>query len=261
MITRRGAFTIFSASKASEELFPLCPVTDCNQYLDSLLGSGSDPTSINSIKNKTLAGLQRTLQGDYSVNREAGYKSLGDYISSFLGNTPAATRNTGEEVANIGRFYSGEAGNELAGIRNQTYRDALAANDLASRFYLRNAANQSVTGTGSGSSSYFTRQALANLAPIQANAALTRDAQARSDWQAIEDAKRTYTGQRTALEDALAGRSLVPAQASNALLSQNIGQLGALGQIDQANTFYGLKAHPGIGQGFLSDYGSVMDAY
>lgn len=228
--------------------------------LDQYTGSAEDPTTISSVKNKALATATGNALNDYNTARTAGNSALGDYISKYMSGTPAAATRTGGEISNIDRYFNGGAASELAGLRAQRSSAVNNAADLASQYALANLSRSRAMGDG-GPSSFDTRLALRNQGDIRTQAAVDNASQARSDWDYLDRNRLALTGQRTNLADTLAGRALVPAAAQRNVLGQDLGLLGQIGQIDQANTFYGLKNHPGIGEGFASDYGQLTSAY
>lgn len=227
--------------------------------LDQYLGSSDDPTTIANAKNSGLnRRINDTLTRYDTVSKDSS-NALADYIASYFGNTKTATSNTGQEVGNINRYFDGGAASDLAGLRATRSGAVNNAADLASQYALANLSRSRAGGAG-GPSSYDTRMALRNTGDIATQAAVDDATQARNDWSTLEQQRLGLTGARTNLLDQLAARPLAPANMERQMLGQDLGILGQIGGVDQANTFYGLKNHPGIGEGFTSDYGSVMDA-
>lgn len=230
-------------------------------YLDELLGSAKDPKTIRNVKSPQVSQRLTGLFGDYDLARESGKDALSKYVNDFYAGEPGAKTRLAEETANIDRYFSGAAGTELEQMRNRTYSDALAADDLASKFLLRNY-KTSLTGTEGGpSSTYFARAVMPSLFDIQTRAALARDAAERGDWAALEASKAGLTGTRTNLMDRNLLRAFMPAEARSRMLGTDTAALAGLSDIDRANTFYGLKNRPGVLEGFTGDYGMIMDAY
>lgn len=230
-------------------------------YLDSLLGSGKDPKTIRNVKSPEVNSRLNTLFGDWTGAHAAGRDALSDYVTSFYAKEPTNRARTGQETANIDRYFSGAADTELTQMRDRAYRDQVAADDLASKFLLRNYKTSIAGEEGRPRGDYFARAVMPGIYDVQTRAALARDAAERSDWAALENAKLSLTGRRTALDDALMSRRFMPWEAEQRVLGGDTAALSGLSQIDQANTFYGLKNRPGIGEGFLGDYGQATDAY
>lgn len=228
--------------------------------LDQYAGLAEDPTTISSVKNKALKVATDNALNDYNTTRTATNSALGDYISKYMSGTPAAATRTGGEISNIDRYFNGGADTELANLRTNRATAVNNAADLGAKYALANISRSRAAGEG-GPSSFDTRMALRNIGDIRTQAAVDNASQARSDWDYLDRNRLALTGQRTNLADMLAGRSLVPAAAQRNALGQNLGLLSQIGQIDQANTFYGLKNHPGIGEGLTSDYGQLTSAY
>lgn len=230
-------------------------------YLDELLGGAKNPKTLRNVKSPDVASRLKDLFGDYSGARASGKTALADYVSSFYDKEPAASKYAAEESANIDRYFSGQAASELGQMRNRTYSDALKADDLASKFLLRDFKSSVVGQEGMPSSSYFARAVMPSLYDIQTRAALGRDAAERADWSALENTRLGLTGARTGINDRLLSRSLMPWEAENRMLGANTANLAGLSEIDRANTFYGLKNRPGPFEGFTGDVNMLMDSY
>lgn len=228
--------------------------------LDEYTGSSSDPTTVSSVKNKQLAQRINEAFGNYDTVHNEGQSALGDYINNYFSDSPNATKRTGQEIGTIDRFYNGGVGGDLATMRLTRQQ---AVNDAASR-----AAGEALAGIGrsrvgmeGGPSSYDKQLALRSIDDVRTKAALDNSQQERSDYDYLTGNQLNLAGRRQGMADQLSMRPLVPEMQRRQLFSQDLGFLGQLGQEDQANTFYGLKNHPGIGEGFTSDYGQLMDAY
>lgn len=229
------------------------------QSLNALSGEKGETWTTTNVKNPALQKLLDASLADYGGVKSSGANALKDYITKYMAGEGAAKTRTTQEIGNLDRYFNGGVANELSAMRNQSYLDALAGNDLASRFYLANA-NRSRAGQEGGPSSYFSRQALANLAPIQSQAALARDAAARSDWGMLENARMGLTGQRNALDASIAGYGLVPEQVRRQMYGQELGYLGTIGEQDRGNKFYGLEYRPTWGEQVGQHVGDLANA-
>lgn len=228
--------------------------------LDKAFGTSKNPKTIYNVKNPEIQTRLGTSIKDYDTVKSSGASALGDYITEYFSNDPAARTRTGQEISNLDRYFDGGAAGELAGLRSSRAAAVQSAADRAAEYALANVSRSRAMGEG-GPSSWDKRLALKSTGDIFTQAAIDNALQERNDWDFLERSRLSTTGQRTALDDALAGRSLVPEMARRKMFGEDLGFLNQLMAIDQGNKFYGLKNRPGIGESFVGDYGSVMDAY
>lgn len=202
----------------------------------------NDPTyrTMRNIKDPRLQALIDQGMGDYSTTRAAGNDALGTYISKYLANQGRFDTMTEGDISRIGDVTGGGLASSLAALRGQTYEDSLKSGDLASQYLLRSMKG-SALGEPGGSSSYFARQGLANLAPIQAQAALARDAAARSDLGYTTDLGLGLAGKAQGLLGSLSSYGLQPQQVRQNLMTSNLGNLAGISSLDQANSIFGVQ--------------------
>lgn len=229
---------------------------------------GSDDVNVTSkVKNQGIQSQIDASLGDLGTLRGAQGTALDDYISRYLAGTKNAETQTGQEAGAIGQFYNGQMSNQLAALRGQRQTAVNNAADIATKQALKGVAGNSLAREGGGGS-YAQRLAIGATAPIRAQAAVDNANQAREDLGYLTTNQVNLAGSRTALQDKLAGRSLVPLQQRQALYGQNLGLLGQVTNLDQANKFYGLEkeknpwadAADSIDQGIMNAaaiYGSV----
>lgn len=210
----------------------------------SAFGDKGQTNVVSRTKNPALQQRIDLGLADYDTVRSGGESALKDYITKYFANEAASKTRTGEEIGNLDRYFNGGVANDLSGMRNRAYTDALSAGDLGSRFLLRNYKSSVAGQDGMPSSTYFARAVMPSLYDIQTHAALARDAAERGDWGMLENARLGLTGQRNALANAQAGYGLVPENVRRQMYGQNLGYLGQIGQLDQANKFYGLEYSP-----------------
>lgn len=128
---------------------------------------------------------------------------------------------------NATRFTTGMNQDLLNNLANQGFRNTTAVNGEQ-----MNLGNQLFT-TGREDASQLTGDQL-RLNEDMAN-------RARSDYGFTTDTQLRTLGQRQALGQNYANSYLNPIQANQTITAGNYRNLGALGQLDQANTFYGLN--------------------
>jgi hypothetical protein len=218
---------------------------------------GGTPTVnvVSKVKNPAIQTQTDQYLQQLGQLRQQGQAGLQSFRSQFEAGTPQARTQTGQEVGAISNIYSGQTAADLAGLRTQQAAATNAAADLAIKTAQRQQ-NQSRLGEQGGGSSYDQRMAMAAAAPIRVQAALENARQARGDYGYVTGQKLALTGQRTALQNALAGRALTPYQTGIGVQNAGLGTLRDITNIDQANKFYGLQQDPNVAADILDS----MDA-
>lgn len=176
----------------------------------------------------------------FGAERSAGQNTLNDYITKYLAGSADAQARATQESDVIGQFYNGSLAQKLAQLRASRAAAVNSAADLSVADTIRRL-NSSRLGEGGGPSSYDTRLGISATAPIRAQAAIDNANAERSDLNYITNNELALTGQRQALQDAIAARGLVPYNLRRQNYAQDLGILGQLGEQDRANTFYGLR--------------------
>lgn len=218
-------------------------MSSIGNVLGAIGGGGGSYSGVDVVKNPRIQNLIQGDIGQLGTLQSQNQKSLSQFITEYLGNLPQARTYTGQEVSGINQFYNGGMASQLAGLRS-TYGTAVNnAADVAAQQAIRNV-DASRLGEGGGPSSYDTRLMISSLAPIRTGTAVDLANQQRSDLGYITQNQLGLTGQRTALDTALAGYGLVPNQARTANFMSNIGALQGLTSLDQANNQYGVKYTP-----------------
>jgi len=228
--------------------------------LDKMFGSGDDPSTISNVKNPAIAARVNGALVGYDQASKRGQSGLADYISSYFAGEPAAQRRGTQEVSNLDRYFDGGAERELAGLRLSRSNAVSDAANRAADYALANVSRSRAAGEG-GPSSYDRRLLQRGVGDILTQAAVDNAVQERGDWDLLEGRRLGLTGERNRLADTLAARSLMPAAMSRRETGADLDLLGKILNLEQANTFYGLENNPGIGESFVGDYGSAMDAY
>lgn len=203
-----------------------------------------DPT-FNTIHNVKNADLQKQIDASltgFQTLKDSSDASLSDYISKYLAGGADAASRTGQEIGSVDRYYNGEVDNALAGMRTQRQTAVLSAADRAQKASLAGVHGSMLANDGGGSS-YDSRLALKNYTDISTNAALDNANQQKGDYMFSLQQQQANLGRRQSLADALTARTLVPSQLRNQQFGQQLGYLGSIENMDQANNFYGLQQH------------------
>lgn len=208
-------------------------------------GGGGNYSVLRNTKNPGIQqGLDPLISGFGNVvglNSQA----MNDYISRYLAGQGAAGRRTGQEIGTMDQFYNGSMQNQLAQLRAERAKAMTDAATVAGQQALRSF-NQSNVGLQGGGSSYGRRMLMGSLQPIQVQAALDANNQARSDLGYLTQNQIALAGQRQNLANALAQYQLQIPQVRMSLLGQQAGYLGSLQNMDLANNFYGLQYDPNL---------------
>lgn len=204
-----------------------------------------DPYVTSLTKNRNLqVGINAT-GGDWTAARNATQGGLGDYIRKYLANQGDSEKYAGQETGAINRFYNGDMAAQLAALRAKRSSVVNAAADVGVNQALRNVDLSRVGGEG-GSSSYDKRLAIGAVTPIRTQAALDNATQERADTDYLTGNQIALSGARSGIADRLAGRALVPGQASFSSLKDETGGMAPVVGLDQSNKYYGIKQDPGL---------------
>lgn len=217
------------------------------------------------VKNLDLAKLINQEITDYGGIRQAGKDAFDKYFAQWQAGAPAATTRTNQEVGVVDRFYNPTGvENDLAMLRRNREAATNRAAELASMRAIRGLNSGRLLGAGTPSS-YDMRQRMRYLGDIGVQSALDRTGQERSDYENLLNQRLGLAGRRQAMIDANTGRVLAPEMVRRNLYGQNLGYLGNLGELDRANTFYGLKYDPSfaeeLGTAFDNSISTMKDIY
>jgi len=228
--------------------------------ISSLLSGKGKTKTVTNVKNPAL---QRWIdQGitDYAGIRAGGQEGLADWVQSFIADKPSAAKRSAEEIANLDRYYSGAAANQLGALGRAEDAAYQAAADRAAGMVRANRSRAEVGG--GGPDTYYDRLALRNTGDIMTNAAANAASRDRAQWEWMERMKSGLSGQRQSLADAYSGRALLPSMMARNMERENMGHLGSLGELDRGNKFYGLKYEPTtwerVSQGVNQDLNATM---
>lgn len=203
-------------------------------------------------KNQGIQSALNNLIGSYNSQVSNDSTDLNSYIKNYLAGTNQATQNTAQETGAIDRYYNGDVARQLAGLRaqqsqlgNQSVAQALA--------YQRGNQNRALVTGGGGDNSYDNRIGIGTAANLNLANNLQNLTQQRSDINQVDQSQLALAGQRNNLADALAARSLVPAQVGQSMLSAEGQDLNGITGISNANNLFGVQYNPS-----MADYGGQI---
>lgn len=222
-----------------------------------------------------FGGQQQTQQNPYQVLETPRSSDLADRIKKILGasdkqqrkaetavgkyesalNRAPADAFAKQESDYLSRFYDSRAQQELEGMRQRQGEALRQAGELA-RGNLRRDLKQSGFQSRGGASSRLDQMAMDRNLAIESNIANRMSAAERGDYDYLNQMRAGALGQRGNIYDRLAGRELLPMQARNQLLQNQVGLLGNIGQQERANTLYHLAETPEYTQS--REYQSMM---
>lgn len=196
------------------------------------------------VKNPQLQTRLDASLGDYDQAKSASSLALDDYIRQFLSGSATATARAGQEQGVVDRYYNGDVDRALAELRTKQASASDLALQRALGYSTRSMNLDRIMGGGGGDSSYNRQLALRTSGDMNLNSLLQNLAQERADQEYVRQSQLGLAGRRTAIADADLARLLVPSNAQKAELGWNLGTMGNLLSLDQANKFYGVKYKP-----------------
>lgn len=215
--------------------------------LDSILGGirnlSSDPTQNTNvvkanIKSPEIASRLAGSLNRFDVDVNDSRQSFADFTKNFLATQPQVKQALDQESGAIGEIYdSGPSG--LKGQLDKIARDrAIAVRQAAQRSIGNVVRNNNLSRLTSGDSSYLDQQLLDTVSGVNVDEARQRADLDRSNLLGVKDAQTRMAGVRQKLVDDYVRRMLLPIEARQRMGAGEINQLGSLGQLDAANTFY-----------------------
>lgn len=211
------------------------------------------------VKNRALQGRLNDALVDFDSTKSASSKALDQYIKDFLAGSSTATARSKQEQSVIDRYYNGDIENQLADFRRRRTDASQQALSRALAYAQRNR-NLSLIGGAGGGSSYDRQLALKAGTDLNLQTLMDNLNAERGDWDWLNRSQLGLAGQRTAMADALAARSLVPANAMKSNLGWDMSTLGDLIRMDQANKFYGVQYKPTTGEEIGQHVGDLANA-
>lgn len=230
----------------------------------SSLSNDPNQPVFTTIKDPAQAARIAATGGQFDTATGQGRERLADFTANFFNAAPEAKRYTDQETGAIGEYY-GPASDpnsvtaSLNRLLNQR-RQAVAGS-------LQRALNQSVRrgninrlGLG-GDSSYNNQQFMDTAAGIMSGEAATEAELNRNNYLAVKDAQARLAGQRSGLLQNYLTRDLIPIEANQRFLSSTVGNLGALGNVTNANNLYQTPEQLQSARlGLLGQYGADLNA-
>ena len=192
-------------------------------------------------RSSDLADRIKNILGASDKQQRKAEGAIGKYESAL--NRAPARQFADQESDYLSRFFDSRAQQEMEGMRSRRADALRQAGDLA-RGNMRRDLKMSGFQSRGGASSRLDRMAMdRNLAIESAIANQMADAE-RGDYNYLNQMRAGALGQRGSIYDRLAGRELLPMQARNQLLQNQVGLLGNIGQQERANTLYHLAESP-----------------
>ena len=192
-------------------------------------------------RSSDLADRIKNILGASDKQQRKAETAVGKYESAL--NRAPADAFAKQESDYLSRFYDSRAQQELEGMR-QRQGDALRQAGELARGNLRRDLKASGFRSGAGGSTRLARLALDRNMAIESDIANRMSAAERGDYNYLNQMRAGALGQRGNIYDRLAGRELLPMQARNQLLQNQVGLLGNLSQQERANTLYHLAETP-----------------
>lgn len=218
-----------------------------DSMLNGVRGLSSDPnTNLNVVRANTksqaigsqIAGATNRFEADVNDSRQ----SFTDFVNAFRSSLPQAQANLESDTGALDEFYD----NGPAGVRGQLDRmaqdRATATTQAARRAMQMSQARNNFNRLVGGNSSYLDRQLNDSMGDISTRAVGERADLQRNNLLTVKDAQARLSGQRNTLLDSYLQRFLTPAFARQQLAGNELGQLGQLTNLDQANNFYQLDS-------------------
>ena len=196
---------------------------------------------IETPRSSDLADRIKNILGASDKQQRKAEGAIGKYESAL--NRAPAKQFAQQESDYLSRFFDSRAQQEMEGMRSRRADALRQAGDLA-RGNMRHDLKMSGFQSRGGASSRLDRMAMdRNLAIESAIANQMADAE-RGDYNYLNQMRAGALGQRGSIYDRLAGRELLPMQARNQMLQNQVGLLGNIGQQERANTLYHLAESP-----------------
>jgi hypothetical protein len=182
--------------------------------------------------------------------RGMGKSAVGDYSSVLNANTPRLTGFANQDISALDAIANGRTAADLEAMRKEKAaaigQSADRARGQLTQTLSLNQLSQGGGGRALGSGSYIQKLAMNKLADINAKQAADNADTQRADYLYNQQLRLGALGQRGNYLDALAGRKLLPLQASNNEYGSALNQLQQLLQGYLGNNFIGLRKIGGV---------------
>lgn len=205
--------------------------------------------TVSNIKSQPIADQVSSFLGDLTTMRGQNPGALAQSLTTAA--NPNFAQYLKEDVGAAGAYFNGDIQKQLDTLRTQRRNAYSVANELAkgdaSRLLALGRMAQGGAATP-GTSSYFNQQALNAATQLNAQAGLDDANQAAQNFQYLQGAKLGLLGSRANLTNSDIQRQLMPSQVNAQWFNNMLASLGALNQVQQSNTFYGLGGGPPVQQ-------------
>lgn len=215
-----------------------------NAALEAVLGRVSnlsnDPNQplFTSTRDAGQAGRINAAGAQLDTTTGQANETLADFTKNFLSADPQAKQYMTEETGAIGKVYGGaDSPDSMTATLQRLVRQRGQAVQGSLQRALATAArrgNLNSLGFGGGSS-YNNQQFMDTAAGVLADEAQKEAELNRSNYLSTLDAQTRLAGQRGGLLNSYLTRNLTPLQAGQQLSASSLANLGALGNITNAN--------------------------
>lgn len=175
-----------------------------------------------------------------TVNATAD-KTLADFTTNYLASDPQAKSYMTQETGAMGNWYAPASDpNSIQGSLNKLAQQrqlAVAGSVQRALGAAQRQGNINRMGLG-GDSSYITQQFGDTAAGLLSQEAVNQADLARQNYLTVAQGQNALAGQRAGLLNSYLSRNLAPIQAGQQLTSSQLGNLGSLGAVGNANTLY-----------------------
>jgi len=168
-------------------------------------------------------------------------KALADWTSKYLEGIKAATPWQEQEAAAIGEFYSKGPEGVQARLDKLAAQRQLAVAGAVNRALDRVRGQTNMSRIMLGDSSYTDAQAMQTAADIMAKEAIAQADLGRQNYLGVKDAQTSLADRRRQGLEALNRMGLLPIDAQTALSTSQLQNMGQLGNLINANTFYNVE--------------------
>lgn len=201
----------------------------------------------------------------WNLDSSNSAQSVADFAKNWMASQGRAEANANEEAGQIGRIWSGDLENRMAGVRSRLSSDLAAVrnaekigNIQALQRRLGSVALTAKLGDlAGGTDSYISKLALdaAQKASITNDLALAEQQRKdilglagmeREDIGTLLNAQLKTAGLRQTLLDNVIKRGLVPAEVANQFSTQDLQRLAAITNMTGQNTFYDFQSAPDL---------------
>ena len=206
-------------------------------------------------RNQELADRVKDIIGGIGSQQKKDAAALNRYESAL--NRGGVKGYATEEAGALSNIYGGGMENKLSALRSERADAMRQAGDLARQGLRRDLKLAGFRSRG-GAGSRLDKMAADRSQQIEVGIANQLADQSRADYDYLNRLQLANIGRRQGIMDSLASRELMPMQARNQMMGQQLNRLGQLGQIDRTNQIYHLAETPEYTQ--AREYQAALEA-